>query len=181
MVKDMAHENDASSRALAREAETIRAHRGPSQSPTLQTGSYVLIVDDNECDLLLQSRMLKRAGVALPIVTARDGLEALDLIHLNRAAGRGLPRLVLADLRLPRQSGLELVQLLRAGLSTRDIPVIVLTGCSCGAAAFPVRDFQLAGFLSKPVTIATFQGAVRELDLADVLESSERRPHESAA
>lgn len=160
----------------AREAQTAApAHTSAEPVRWSESGAFVLLVDDSEDDLYLASRTLRRAGVSQRIVTATDGLEVLDLIQMDRERGRALPLLLVIDLDLPRQSGLEVVRLLRAGTSTARLPVIVLTGCAQGAATFPTGDFGNAVFVVKPLTVENFQRAVRELCVDDVLEADAMR------
>ncbi len=82
----------------------------------------ILIVDDSR---MLQAGM-KRAlsSVGHEVILASDGKEGLA------AARQSLPDLILLDLMLPTMSGLDVLSALKTGLSTRDIPIFVLTGLS---------------------------------------------------
>ena len=58
---------------------------------------------------------------------ARDGPEALALLHLGDDAATTRPALILLDLKLPKVDGLEVLRRIRADARTRHIPVVVLT------------------------------------------------------
>ncbi len=66
----------------------------------------VVLVEDNENDELLARAALRATGIAVELLVARDGEEALDVLlgRESRAAdtGRRQPDLVLLDLNLPK-------------------------------------------------------------------------------
>src|SRR6266550_1097383 len=90
----------------------------------------ILYVEDDPADVELTLTSFHEAGLTNPIQVARDGVEALDFLLC-----RGIyanedfvsPRLVLLDLKLPRISGLEVLQALRNDPRTKIIPVVILT------------------------------------------------------
>ncbi len=154
----------------ARQAETIPADSGVVRRSESAPESFILMVDDNEDDVFLGRRALRRARVGSPVVVVNDGLEALDLIWSRIRAGASLPSVILLDLDLPRQSGMDVLQLLRAAPSTASLPVIVLTGCNHGGSSFRVNDFKCAAFLRKPITSESFERVLGELNVLDVLD-----------
>jgi CheY-like chemotaxis protein len=79
----------------------------------------VVVVDDEKANLDLLEALLMDAGFG--VVTVQDGQEAIDTI---KAAP---PDLVLLDLLMPRVSGFDVVEALRADERTRSIPIMVLT------------------------------------------------------
>jgi two-component system response regulator len=90
----------------------------------------VLLVEDNPDDEALTLNAFERGAVPHLMVVMRDGAEALAYLHGDAADGRGkavLPNLILLDLKLPRLSGLEVLQRLRAHPRTRLVPVVVLS------------------------------------------------------
>src|SRR5262245_46324334 len=90
------------------------------------TGSYVLLVDDNETLLQTLARLLRRRGHR--VLTAGCVREAKDL------AEQEIPRVVVTDLRFPDLSGIHLVEWLRS--RRRDLPIFVFTGMdSCRLAS----------------------------------------------
>ncbi len=83
----------------------------------------LLLVEDNADDEALTLLALKKNGMTRPVLVARDGVEALDLL----ARTNPLPVLVLLDLKLPRIDGHEVLRRMRADDRTRCLPVVVLT------------------------------------------------------
>jgi len=82
----------------------------------------ILIVDDEPGILEMHARIAQAQSAAYRVLRARDGREALELIWRER------PDLVLLDLMMPELDGFGVLEAMRKGDTTRDIPVIVLTG-----------------------------------------------------
>jgi two-component system response regulator len=91
----------------------------------------VLLVDDDSNDEELARVALERAGIEHRLLVMRDGAEALDwLFGRGQHVGRDpalKPRVVLLDLKLPKVSGLEVVEALRKDERTRLLPIVVFT------------------------------------------------------
>ena len=92
--------------------------------------ALILLVDDNVQNLELMEAYLE--SLPCRIQTAVDGVEAFDAI--NKEA----PDMVLLDVMMPRMSGFELCQKIKASPATRDIVVIMVT------ALHEVGDFERA-------------------------------------
>ncbi len=118
-------------------------------------GSRILLVDDNQQNLELIQAYLETLPVE--IETARDGVEAIEAVE------RQQPDLILLDVMMPRMSGFEVCQKLKANPETRDIVVIMVT------ALHEVADYERAvesgtdDFLSKPVNKLELLTRVRSL------------------
>ena len=83
-------------------------------------GEKILVVDDEEEILnLLEKKLLKENYKVLKAATAQDALQK---------AQRLSPQLMLMDITLPDMEGSEAVRVLSENPSTRDIPVIFLSG-----------------------------------------------------
>lgn len=122
----------------------------------------IALVEDNADDEALTMRALKKHGIANQIVVLRDGVEALEFL-LGRE--HPLPHLVLLDLNLPRVSGLEVLQRLRADARTALLPVVILT--SSNEERDLVNGYRLGAnsYVRKPVDFVEFSEAVHQLGL----------------
>jgi two-component system response regulator len=136
-------------------------------------GRPILLVEDNADDRELTVRELRKYRVVNDIVTAEDGVEALERLFGAGVAPGELPELVILDLNLPKLSGREVLQRLRTDPSTRTIPIIVLT--TSGDDRDMVESLQLGvnGYVGKPVTFNEFADAVRQVGLAWCLQKPE--------
>ena len=104
----------------------------------------ILIVDDEPNIVLSLEYLMKREGY--DVLVAHDGQEALDVLRRER------PRLVLLDVMMPKKSGFEVCQELRADESLKDTLVLMLTakgrdtdsakGMGVGANAYMTKPFS---------------------------------------
>ncbi|MBL6080666.1 response regulator [Belnapia sp. T18] len=115
----------------------------------------VLLVEDNEDDILCVQRAFRRAKLsnALPVVEDGDAAVAY-LSGQGEYADRNrhpMPTLILLDIKLPRRSGLEVLEWLRAQAGLRRIPVVMLTSSKESADVDRAFDLGASGYLVKPV------------------------------
>jgi len=119
-------------------------------SPATNRCLNILLVDDDEVDVMNVRRAFAKAHITNPLFVAHDGVEALERLRAN-----DFPcdrRLVLLDLNMPRMNGIEFLRALRADPALHGIPVVVLTTSD----KVDAYDLNVAGYLLKPVTFASF-------------------------
>ena len=112
---------------------------------------HILVADDEEDMGDTLKRALMRAGYQVTL--ARDGLEALRVLH-NHACD-----LLIADIRMPRMGGMELLQETRK--VNPALPVILITGFGDHASYLEGMRLGAVHFLCKPLRIAELVTAVR--------------------
>ena len=131
------------------------------------TPKTLLLVEDNPQDELLTLRALRRANLANRIDVVRDGQQALDyLFREGEFADRNdpeLPTVVLLGINLPRLSGLEVLERLRADTRTRLLPVIVLTSSDDELDRLRSYENGCNSFVRKPVEFGEFAEIVARL------------------
>ncbi len=127
----------------------------------------ILLVEDNPQDELLTLRALRKANLVNRIDVVRDGQQALDYLFRQRAfADRqddDLPVVVLLDIGLPRLSGLEVLERMRADQRTRLLPVVMLT--SSDEAVDRLRSYEQGAnsYVRKPVDFGEFAQTISRL------------------
>jgi two-component system response regulator len=133
------------------------------------TDKMILLVEDNPDDEVLTLRALKKAKVANHIEVVRDGAEALDFVFCTgKYAGRNAdesPQLILLDLKLPKITGLQVLEKIRADERTRRIPVVILTSSTEPVDIISGYDLHANSFVSKPVNFQDFSEVVQKLGL----------------
>ena len=103
-----------------------------------------LIVDDLEANLLSLAALLRSDDVE--VITARSGVEALELLLANDVA------LALIDVQMPEMDGFELAELIRGSERTRHIPLIFVTaGEPQERRMFEGYESGAVDFLYKPI------------------------------
>jgi DNA-binding response OmpR family regulator len=120
----------------------------------------ILLVEDNPDDEQLAVRALKKNNIVNDIIVVRDGQEALDyLLDENNP----LPSLVLLDLKLPKVSGLEVLQKVRSVERTQILPIVILTTSKEEQDLFDGYRLGCNSYIRKPVDFAQFTEAMRNL------------------
>jgi CheY-like chemotaxis protein len=119
------------------------------------TDFTILMVEDDPNDILLTQRAFMQASLVNPLRIVRDGEEAMNYLGGRDAyADRSrypLPSLILLDLKLPKKSGLEVLEFLRAQPSLKQTPVIVLTSSQESADIERAYALGANSYLLKPV------------------------------
>jgi two-component system, response regulator len=127
----------------------------------------ILLVEDNPLDAELTIRAFRKRNLANHLHHVTDGEQAVSFFFDN--PGRPNPRVVLLDIKLPKLSGLEVLQQLRSSDQTRSVPVVMLTSSA------EDRDLQRAyalganSYIVKPVNFENFAEAVGQLGMYWVL------------
>lgn len=114
----------------------------------------ILLVEDDEVDVMNVRRAFERNNVSNPLFVAGNGLEALEILR-----GNVLPkerRLILLDLNMPKMNGIEFLEALRADPDLASLPVVVLTTSNDDQDKIDAYNFNVAGYLLKPVTFSNF-------------------------
>ncbi len=107
----------------------------------VESTATILVVDDEESNLKVLERLLKREGYA--VRTAKTGPDALD------AARAATPELLLTDLKMPGMDGLELLKAMRTVSPTTE--VILMTAFGTVEIAVEAMKVGAYDFITKPL------------------------------
>lgn len=115
----------------------------------------VLIADDEPNILISLEYLMKREGFEVHV--ARDGQEALDVLRRER------PRLVLLDVMMPRKTGFEVCQELRADETIKNTLVLMLTAKGRDTDVAKGLGLGADAYMTKPFATKELAAKVREL------------------
>ena len=138
--------------------EGLRKNDALSASPssiTTVSPTKILVVDDNAVVLKLLSHLLKSEDYL--VVTAKNGIEALKLASTER------PNLIVTDYMMPEMDGVALIKKLKSQMSTRFIPIIMLTAKNEEESEVEGLDAGADDYLTKPVARKRFLARVARL------------------
>ena len=122
----------------------------------------VLLVEDNADDEQLTLRAMGHGVLPSVIRVARDGAEALDILYGQAGSGH-LPDLILLDLKLPKVSGIEVLEKIRSNAATKNLPVVILTSSTEERDIAHCYKLGANSYVRKPVDFEEFVDAVRQL------------------
>lgn len=120
----------------------------------------ILLVEDNPDDVELTMLALERYRLSGRVAVATDGTEALELLigeHVTRFA------FVMLDLKLPKVSGHEVLERVRANAPMGTLPVIILTSSSEREDMIERYNSGANSYIRKPVDSDRFAAAVAQL------------------
>jgi len=115
----------------------------------------ILVADDEPNIVISLEYLLRREGYT--VLIARDGQEALDVITRDK------PELVLLDVMMPKKTGFEVCQEVRAVESLQGVRILMLTakgrdtdvakGMALGADAYMTKPFATRELVEKVAEI----------------------------
>ena len=129
----------------------------------------ILLIEDNANDAELAIRALKKNNVAKHIIHLKNGAAALDfLFGEGKYKGRNTnnkPKVILLDLKMPKVSGLEVLEKLVSNELTQKIPVVVLTSSKEHPDVEKAYLLGANSYIVKPVDFESFRKVVNDLGI----------------
>jgi len=125
----------------------------------------VLLVEDDPGDELMTREAFEDNKIRNTLHVVRDGQEALDFLYRQGGyADAPRPDLVLLDLNLPRYDGRQVLEKIKTDPELALIPVVVLTTSSAEEDILRSYKLHANAYVTKPVDLEQFIGAVRQID-----------------
>jgi CheY-like chemotaxis protein len=115
----------------------------------------ILYVEDNEDNIYMLERRLKRAG--FDVVIARDGAQGVAMALAEQ------PELILMDMGLPVLDGAQATSQIKAAPETKHIPVIALTANAMTGDREKALAAGCDDFDTKPVELPRLLGKIQAL------------------
>ncbi|MFC9947584.1 response regulator [Streptomyces pratensis] len=125
----------------------------------------VLLVEDDPGDELMTREAFEDNKIRNTLHVVRDGQEALDFLYRQgEHTDAPRPDLVLLDLNLPRYDGRQVLERIKTDPELALIPVVVLTTSSAEEDILRSYKLHANAYVTKPVDLEQFIGAVRQID-----------------
>lgn len=125
----------------------------------------ILLVEDSEDDVVFFLHALEEAKLSDRLRVTRDAVEAMAVLF-----GPGdpaetppvvHPKVIVVDLKLPKMSGQELLQILKANKFTRAIPIVVLSSSQEKRDLAECYRLGVNSYLVKPMDFDEFAATIR--------------------
>ena len=140
----------------------------------------ILLVEDNPMDLDLTLQAFREHSIANPIVSCRDGEEALDYMEEHQLPNDWqVPILVLLDLRLPKVDGIEVLRQARKHPVWRQVPIVVLTTSRENKDIETAYEIGINSYIVKPVDFLAFIEMVKTIKVYWLLTNEPPFPQEN--
>jgi CheY-like chemotaxis protein len=125
----------------------------------------VLLVEDDLVDIMTIQRGFASLKIANPIITAKDGIEALDILKGRNGKERlSKPYIIFLDLNMPRMNGVEFLKVLREDPELKASVVFVLTTSGLDEDRVKAYDANVAGYIIKSEAGKNFMDAIQLID-----------------
>ena len=133
--------------------------------PMASSPVEILLVEDNPGDVRLTREALRDAKVRNNLHVVEDGIRAIEFLRREGEYTSAVrPDLILLDLNLPRMSGREVLQEIKADPDLLQIPVVVLTSSQAEKDIASSYALHANCFVTKPVDLDQFIHVVRSLE-----------------
>jgi chemotaxis family two-component system response regulator Rcp1 len=125
----------------------------------------ILLVEDNPGDVRLTKEALKEGKVRNNMQVAEDGEEALVFLRRQGQYAQAIrPDLILLDLNLPKKSGREVLEEIKADPELKRIPVVVLTISKAEQDILKSYNLHANCYINKPVDLEQFIDVVQSIE-----------------
>ena len=125
---------------------------------------HILLVEDDQSQADLMMLGLRSDGGGFTIDHVVDGVEAMAYIRKQDSyAGAPTPDVVFLDLNLPRLSGLEVLEQVKADPNLQQIPVVILSTSENESDLMNAYARGVNSYVKKPVGFDRFQQMCKDL------------------
>jgi two-component system response regulator len=129
----------------------------------------ILFVEDSIDDATLTIRAFKKSGFTNKILHLKDGVEALDFMYCRGIYAernpQPRPRIILLDLKMPKVSGMQVLEKIKSDPDLRTIPVVILTSSNEDPDIAKCYALGANSYIVKPVDSNNFFNAIKELGM----------------
>ncbi|MDP2412888.1 response regulator [Daejeonella sp.] len=132
-------------------------------------GVEILFAEDSMDDATLTIRALVKSGFTNKLYHVKDGAEALDFIYCKGIyASRNIkekPKLILLDLKMPKLTGIEVLEKVKSDQDLKSIPVVILTSSKEDPDVQKCYALGANSYIVKPVDSNKFFNAIKEIGM----------------
>ncbi len=129
----------------------------------------ILFAEDSIDDAILTIRALTKSGFTNKLHHVKDGAEALDFIYCKGIySSRNIkqnPKLIIIDLKMPKVTGMQVLEKVKSDPDFKSIPVVILTSSKEDPDIKKCYALGANSYIVKPVDSNNFFNAIKEIGL----------------
>ena len=130
-----------------------------------KAGIRILWAEDSISDILLIKEAFRQAGLKHRLNVVNNGVEALDfLLHRAHYTHALAPELIILDLNMPKKSGREVIEEIKADPALSRIPLVVLTSSNSDQDVLENLDSKRSTYLIKPGTFEALVELAKQIN-----------------
>ncbi len=126
----------------------------------------ILLAEDNPNDVELIIEALAESRLANNVVAVNDGVEAMEYLRYEgnyKYRKKGMPAVLLLDIKMPRMDGFEVLESIRSDERLKRLPVVMLTSSREEPDLEKCYALGVNAYVVKPVKFKDFLDAVQHL------------------
>ena len=129
----------------------------------------ILFAEDSMEDAMLTIRALNKSGFTNKLLHVKDGAEALDFIYCRRIYSdrnpKSHPKIILLDLKMPKMSGMQVLEKVKSDDELKSIPVVILTSSQEDPDIEKCYSLGANSYIVKPVDSNNFFNSIKEIGM----------------
>ncbi len=119
----------------------------------------VLFIEDDTIETMKLQRTVSKLQLKHNIIEAKNGEQALEVLKNTTK----LPDIILLDLNMPRMSGIEFLEILKADDKYKYLPTIILTTSENRADLLECYRIGIAGYVIKPLKYEDYETKLKSV------------------
>lgn len=126
----------------------------------------ILLAEDNPNDVELTIEALTENNLANNVVAVKDGVETMEYLRYEgnfKQRKKGMPAVLLLDIKMPRMDGIEVLESIRSDDQLKKLPVVMLTSSREEPDLEKCYALGVNAYVVKPVNFKDFLDAVKHI------------------
>ncbi|MBK2125869.1 response regulator [Fangia hongkongensis] len=120
----------------------------------------ILLIEDDKLDADLVKLTLLQANINNELLWIDKAPKALEYLQVSDS---NAPCLLILDNKMPKMTGIELLQTIRKENIHNELPIIMLTSFKEDEAMFQAYNLGISAYINKPFALADFNNAIKEI------------------
>ncbi len=113
----------------------------------------ILLVEDDNLDIIDVKRTLDKMHILNNMAVARNGEDALQILHEKHRSHEMRPDIALIDINMPKMNGLEFLSAIRKMDEWKDLKCFIITTSDEKVDRIAAKELGISGYIVKPLKL----------------------------